>query len=193
MAALAYLQENVARLHVNPSQLLIAGDSAGAQITAQVATCVTSNAFAEKVRVAPTIAPAQLRGVALFCGPYDLALIREDSAFKDFFTAVLWAYSGTRRFRDDPYFFPTMSVVHHVTEAFPPTFITVGNADGLAPHSTALAEALRAKGVEVETLFYPPDHLPALGHEYQFKIELDDAQTALDRLAAFFHRQTKSV
>jgi acetyl esterase/lipase len=191
MAALAYLQENAARLHVDPSHLLIAGDSAGAQITAQVATIVTSPAFAEKVKISPTIALAQLRGVALCCGPYDLALIRDDSAFKDAFKAILWSYSGTRRYRDDEYFFPTMSVVHHVTEAFPPTFITVGNDDGLAPHSTALAAALRAKAVEVETLFYPPDHVPALGHEYQFKIELDDAQMAFDRLVAFFRRRTQ--
>ena len=190
MSALAYLQEHADRLCVDPSRLLIAGDSAGAQITAQVATIVTNPAYGETVKVAPTIAPAQLGGVILCCGPYDLTLFREDSPLKDFITATMWAYSGTRRFREDPYFFPTMSVVNHVTVAFPPAFITVGNADALAPHSTALATALRAKGVEVETLFYPSDHLPALGHEYQFSIELEDARSALERLLAFCHNRT---
>jgi hypothetical protein len=57
----------------------------------------------------------------------------------------------------------------------------------------ALAAALRDKAVEVETLFYPPEHVPALGHEYQFTIELDDARAALDRLLAFCCRRTQSV
>jgi hypothetical protein len=42
---------------------------------------------------------------------------------------VGWAYSGTRAFRDDQRFIATVSVARHVTGDFPPTFLTVGNAD----------------------------------------------------------------
>ena len=77
-----------------------------------------------------------------------------------------WAYSGTRDYRHDRHFMTTTAVAPHVTAAYPPTFLTAGNADPLATQSVALAWALRSKRVDVETLFYPSDHRPALGREY---------------------------
>ena len=55
-------------------------------------------------------------------------------------------------------------------------------------HSRRLATALAARGVEIDTLFYPADHEPPLQHEYQFDLDLDDAETAFSRLVAFFGR-----
>jgi acetyl esterase/lipase len=77
-----------------------------------------------------------------------------------------------------------------VRASFPPTFLTVGNADPLRPHSEALATSLVEQGVEVDTLFYPAAHEPALGHEYQFDLDLEDARTALTRIVAFLRRCT---
>ncbi len=76
----------------------------------------------------------------------------------------------------------------HVTAAFPPAFISVGNADPLAPHSEELARALVAKGVSVETLFFHPDHQPPLGHEYQFDLDGEAGQRALERAVDFLQR-----
>jgi acetyl esterase/lipase len=69
--------------------------------------------------------------------------------------------------------------------AFPPAFISVGNADPLAPQSRALAEALEAVGVEVDTLFFPDDHSPPLAHEYQLLLSTQEGRLALDRSVAF--------
>jgi acetyl esterase len=185
MAALRFLGTEGAPLHVDSTRVLLAGDSAGAHIGAQVAAIVTDDVYARSVGVAPTIAPGCLRGVGLCCGPYDLVATTDIEPMRTFFKTIVWSYSGTRRYRRSP-FFATESVVHHVSGAFPPAFITVGNADPLREHSFALADALRAKGVLLETLFYPEDHEPALVHEYQFDLELDDARVALERLVSFF-------
>jgi acetyl esterase/lipase len=138
--------------------------------------------------IAPTIAPDQLRGVALCCGIYDFAGPAESGSFERFITTVGWSYSGTRAFREDQRFIASVSVARHVTGDFPPTFLTVGNADPLAPQSAALAEALCAAGVDVETLFHPAGHQPPLGHEYQFDLGLDDGRAALERLTGFLER-----
>ncbi|MGQ2933682.1 alpha/beta hydrolase [Sphingopyxis sp.] len=72
----------------------------------------------------------------------------------------MWSYAGTRD-PEDPRV-ARLGIASHVTADYPPTFISVGNADPLAPQSIAFAEALRAKGVEVDSLFFPPDHKPPL-------------------------------
>jgi acetyl esterase/lipase len=97
---------------------------------------------------------------------------------------VLWAYLGEKEFEDDPRL-DAFTVSRHVKAAFPPAFISVGNADPLAPQSYALAEALKARGATVDTLFFPADHAPPLNHEYQFNLDTDAGQLALERLVAF--------
>jgi acetyl esterase/lipase len=190
-AALHHLQTHADRLHVDPHRFLLAGDSAGAQISAQLAAAVTNPIYAGKIGLAPTITENQLCGIALCCGIYDLTGLAATPPFEDFFTTVGWAYSGRRDYNNDPHFISTMSVANHVTEKYPPTFLTAGNDDPLATQSAALASILRKKGVEVETLFYPLEHHPKLAHEYQFDITLDDARIALRQVVAFFRRCTE--
>lgn len=74
-----------------------------------------------------------------------------------------------------------MSILPHVTPAFPATFISAGNADPLAPQSKAMAKALATQGVTVTELFYPPDYQPPLGHEYQFNLDTEAGRQTLDR------------
>ena len=132
----------------------------------------------------------RLRGVALCCGIFDIAGIDDSGPFRNVLNAVGWAYSGTRDYRANSSFSSTISVPERVTDRFPPTFVTAGNADPLLPQSLALAATLTAKGVEVETLFYDKDHQPALGHEYQFDLGLAHGRAAFDRLIASFRRCT---
>lgn len=190
MRALEHLQANAERYRIDPDRIAIAGDSAGAQIAAQLGALVTTPGYAEAVGVAPTITPVQLRGVVLACGPYDLGLARHTSspAGRRFIKAIMWAYSGTRRYLDDARF-STWSVTDRVTSAFPPTLITVGNADPLRPHSELLADNLRALRVELEALFFPADHQPPLGHEYQFDLDTSDGRLFLERLLTFLRQR----
>ena len=66
--------------------------------------------------------------------------------------AVGWADSDTRHHRANNSFTSTISVPERVTDQFPPTFVTAGNADPLLPQSLALAATLTEKGVELDTL-----------------------------------------
>lgn len=189
-AALRHLEENAERLGIDPARLALGGDSAGAQIAAQIAALVTAPGYADAVGVRPTIAPAALRGLVLACGPYDLGLAGKAAtpAGHRFLHTVLWAYSGKRRFLDDPTF-AMVSVPDHVTSAFPPALITVGNADPLREHSELLAERLQGSGVELETVFFPDDHEPPLGHEYQFDLDSEAGRLFLERVVAFLGRR----
>jgi acetyl esterase len=188
-AALEYLQQHAARLHIDAGRLVLAGDSAGAQIAAQLALLITDPAYAGRLRVAPPVGRSQLRAVLLYCGGYDLSLVGNGGSGSQFLRTVLWSYTGARDFMQLPDI-DLASVNRHVGPDFPPAFITAGNADPLLQHSLALADALTRQGTDVETLFYDEDHLPRLGHEYQFNLNEDAARQALARSVAFLRRTT---
>lgn len=182
-AALGYLTRNAQRLHIDPDRLVLAGDSAGAQIAAQVANLASVPAYAEATGVAPAIRRRQLVGVILHCGAYEVGKDPYEELFS-FHKAMVWAYHGGRDFAGDPAFAP-FSVLRYVTSAFPPAFISAGNADPLLRHSVELAQALTRAGVKVDSLFFPADRKPALPHEYQFNLDTDAGREALDRTLAF--------
>jgi len=182
--ALAHLVTHAGRLQIDPNRIVLAGDSAGGQIAGQVANLVTSPAYAAAVGISPSLAPGQLVGMLLFCGAYDSAAVRMEGALGWFVHTVLWSYSGRSDFASDPTFL-RMNVTPNVTARFPPSFISAGNGDPLGPQSVALADRLENLGVRVDRLFFPPDHQPALPHEYQFNLDTADGRVSLERAVAF--------
>ena len=177
-AALGFLSENEVRLHVDASKLFLAGNSAGAQIAAQLAAVISSASYAKRVGVSPSIDRRQLRGVILHCGLYDL---RDGGRYR---RVLAWSYLGTKDFANDPRF-QEFSVAQNITADFPSIFISVGNADGLASQSQMLAETATKLNILVDSLFFPNDFTPSLPHEYQFNLDFKAGQIALERTVRF--------
>ena len=193
--ALAYALRHADRFHIDSDHLVLAGDSAGAQMASQIAALVTNGEYAAGVGIDPALRPDQLRGTVLFCGVYDAAGIARheravpNTALRVFTRSVLWAYTGSRG--RDSATLREMSIIDHATEAFPPTYISGGNADPLTDaHSRPFAARLADLGVDVTASFYKPDRVPALGHEYQFRVETADGEAALQAVVAFVRRVT---
>ncbi len=214
--ALAFIVKNAETYHVDPNRLVMAGDSAGAQLTSQLANLITNPAYRATVTTTPgtsggeafvsAITPAQLRGVVLNCGIYDMdAMIASPEQSGEVGasagpsgvptwvtkllmwgdTTSLWAYTGDRDLANSVAL-QQMSSFNFVTKNFPATYISGGNADPLTEaQSKPLAAKLASLGVSVDALFWPANETPALPHEYQFKLNLDAAQTALNRTLAF--------
>lgn len=185
MAALEHVQAHAERLRADTTRIFLAGDSAGSHISAQVAAAVADPGYAREVGVPPSVGIDQLRAVVLCCGIYDFVTAATDPSMKTFMQACGWAYSGTKHFLDDAHFVSTTAVADRITRRFPPTFLTVGNADPLRSQTEGLLVALRNREVPVETLFYEPSHQPPLSHEYQFDLSLDDGRLALERILGF--------
>jgi len=183
-AVLGFLVRNAADLKVNPATIVLAGDSAGAHIAGQVAIITTDPAYASAIGISPQLNANQLSAMLLLSGAYDPSAMNFEGNSGWFLKTVLWAYSGVKNFRADERF-KLMSMTAHVTGAFPPSFISSGNGDPLAPQAVALAEKLSTLGVHVETLFFPADRVPALPHEYQFNLEEPAGREALSRMLAF--------
>jgi acetyl esterase len=180
-AALAYLVKNAARLQIDPSRIVLAGDSAGAQIALQLATLTVQSSYAQLVGIVPALAKDQLAGLLLYCGIYRMEPKDVDNHV---LTTEFRSYSGTRDFLNDKRF-ATAWVMDRLSGDFPPAFISVGSEDDLRPQSIALADALEKTGAQVERLIFPTDTKPPLFHEYQFDLGRPEAQQALAKSAGF--------
>lgn len=189
--ALGYLVEHAAELRIDPDRIVIAGDSAGAQYTAQLATLITNPAYAQLVGIDPGLSTTQLRAVVLDCGIYDVSGIPNAPGIGGWgFRTALWAYLGERDWSHTPGG-EQMSTIDDVTGDFPPTWISGGNADPLTnTQSKPFAARLRELGVPVTSVFYPDDHVPALPHEYQFHLDVEDAWAALESTVTFLDEVT---
>lgn len=204
--ALNYLikPENAERLHIDTNKLALAGDSAGSQIAAQIATIITNEGYRNTLNdlisqaapsvsnILPELKADQLKGVVLTCGAYNLETLisppinypDDSKEIQEFLPTAMCSYSGKVDFLNDE-LFQTVSVFNYVDGNFPPSFLTAGDKDFLEDESRRLDEKLKELGVRTDVLFY--EEVIGLDHEYQF--DLDDAggygKKALERIIAF--------
>jgi acetyl esterase/lipase len=188
-AAVSHLVDHADRLGIDASRVVLAGDSAGAQIAAQVALLVSDEAYARGVGIDVDLPPSALRGVVLFCGAYDFTLARGSTPLGSWLVdTAIRSYLGRLRHDDDVT--TQGSIPQNVTAAFPPALVSAGNGDPLLPHTLRLVESLEDKAVEHEALLFAEDHEPRLGHEFQFDLDSAAGREALDRAVAFIQRVT---
>lgn len=193
--AYAYIEAHADRLHADMNKVVLAGDSAGANLSAQMAAIITNPDYAREVGVTPTLQPEQLRGVVLNCGIYMMnGLVTPDPALPKLIgwgtDVSVWAYSGTRDFADPVIL--QMSPYYHVTKDFPSTYISGGNADPLTDaQSKPMAQKLKGLGIDVTSRFFPADHEPKLPHEYQFDLDNEDGRNAFAATVDFVKKVTQ--
>ncbi len=183
-AALRYLAAHAEELGGDGSRVLIGGDSAGAQIASETAAAETNPTLARGDAIGDVV---PLKAVILFCGLYDLTTVGS-TGFPALRT-YLWAYTGYRDWLSYPAS-GNLSTVDQVTAAYPPTFISVGDADPFSSQASELASSLRGRSVPVDTLFWTGTG-DGLGHEYQFDFTLPQARTAFERVTAFLSQETR--
>jgi acetyl esterase/lipase len=189
--ALAYIIEHAAELNVDPDQIVLAGDSAGAQLASQLVVLTTNSDYARLMGIRPALSDNQLVAAILNCGVYDMKRMSDLTGIPAWgFKIALWGYAGTKNW-SETYAGATMSTIDFVNSSFPPTYISGGNGDGLTWLETVpMSAALKGAGVEVDELVWPANHEPALPHEYQFHLNFKEARTALDRTLEFLATHT---
>src|SRR6185436_14992370 len=100
----------------------------------QVALIATDPEYAQAIGVAPQIEPHQLLAMLLVSGTFDPFAVDRSGVRGLFNKAIMQAYSGVESLSVDERF-KLMSVPAHVTAAFPPSYITSGNADSFTPQA----------------------------------------------------------
>ena len=169
---------------IDASRIILAGDSAGAHIVAQFALIQTNSEYAAEIGIPPLMPPETLKGLLLFCGPYDVAKISESgNILSNFFIQrAAWAYFGVTNWQD--VYGDEASIKNHVTQDFPPSFISDANTFSFEPQGRDLGEALRRQGVTVDE-YYIPITTERTDHEYQFIMDTPAGEESFERMLAF--------
>jgi acetyl esterase/lipase len=131
--AVAWVQQHAAEYGADPRRIILMGHSAGAHMAAMLA-------LDRHYLVAAGADPERIVGLIGLAGPYGLTPN----------TPTLHAIFAA------PYTPHDWQVLPYVTAQAPPTLLFHGRADKLvtASNTEALANALRAQGVQVETKIY---------------------------------------
>ena len=186
--ALNYITQHAEKYQLNPQQLFLAGDSAGANLASHYAALLSNPTFAQQSNLQPTIQRKQLKGVILHCGIYDLKAFVETA--RDEMNIVEWgvynlvqAYTGERK--QDSEFLKNISPIQHLTANYPAVFISGGNKDFLTDtQSMPMLHALQHQQIPVTTAFYP-DTKAWLIHEYQFFMHQKESQQTFAKTVEF--------
>ena len=143
---LDWLEANAASLGLDPSRILIGGDSAGANLA--VAACLKrrdrgARKLAGMMLSYGAFDPAVTASYDLYSGPEYMLQAQEMDAF--------WAaYTQTPEQLSDPLVAPLRADLHDL----PPTFLAIAECDILADSNRAFAAKLRQAGTPVEDVIY---------------------------------------
>ncbi|MCB2262989.1 MAG: alpha/beta hydrolase [Candidatus Thiosymbion ectosymbiont of Robbea hypermnestra] len=172
--AMDWIYRNAARYGGDPSAIVLAGDSAGAQIAAWYASALHNHGLFRKIGTQGPRGGISVKGLLLFYGVYDFDTVKDARfPFIKIFACSLLG-SDPRSYEENA---KLASPIGQISRDLPPVWLCVGKRDGLFAQSRAYARALEHHGVRCRTLFFP-DHYRA-PHGFLFFRWLKSSRTAV--------------
>lgn len=152
------------------SNVIIAGDSAGAHIAAQAGLLATNPQYSELIGVESTLTKKELKAMLLYCGPYNVEkILKVDNSFMQFLASRIgWALLGDKHWQEGN-MIETTTIKNYITKDYPPTFLSDGNSGSFELEGKELISKLESEGVKTQSLFFDKS-LGEIGHEYQFNL-----------------------
>ena len=176
-AVMEWICKNHARYHLDPNRIIIVGDSAGAQLTAQYAAMVTNPQYAALFQM--KIPAITVRAIGLNCGMYDMKK-RASGPRKGIHLDYLGKIDQLSP--EDPRF----AVLENITDQYPPAYITTACHDFLRSEAEPMYNFLREKGIDAAWKCYGTEEDAHVAHVFHVNIILPEAISCNDDAAAFF-------
>lgn len=133
--------------------------------------------------------PKNIRAAIFFGGFYNMNTVRETEFPR--IQLFMRSYTGTEEWESEFRDLSEMSTVEHVTKDYPPTFLSVGDADPFFSQNREFARVLEEDGTSVDTFFFDGSH--HLRHQYQFHLNLPESKENLVSVQRFLSRNTSST
>lgn len=141
-AVMHWIVSNSEKYGLDTNNVMMVGDSAGAQILCQYATCVTNSTYAKIMEL--EIPDFKLCAVSLNCGLYDMS--RADAKLK----VLMEAYLTTHPER----YGEKLKYLDYIDGNYPPTYLLSAGGDFLLGNLKPMEEFLKAKKVTVASKVY---------------------------------------
>lgn len=176
--ALSFIEQHGLEYCIDKDNLILAGDSAGAQLTSHYVAIFTNPEFAKLYEF--SLPNVKIKAVALNCGIYDtksMIVNGTDEIFK--------AYASTINGSDKDSL-NKIDVLSHITADFPPSFIMSSHEDFLLPAAQPMYDFLRSKEIEAVLRIYGSKGNKKISHVFHVNCNLDEAKICNNDECEFF-------
>ena len=174
-AVMEWICANGTRYNLDPDQIFLVGDSAGAQLASQYAAIACNSTYASLFRM--EIPAITIRGLGLNCGMYDMVQSAASPR-----KGISLDYLGRELADNDPRF----DVLGAIGKNYPPAFITTACHDFLRPCAEPMYDFLRSRGIHTEWKCYGSEDDESTGHVFHVNIPREEAIRCNDDTASFF-------
>ncbi len=153
--AIDWIEHNLERYGGDRTAIVLAGDSAGAQIASWYSCALHKRSLFEWVGCDSAIAAVPIKGLLLFYGVYDFDTVLDcrfpfiEIYAKSFLGSERKSYLANSK---------VASSIKHISPELPPVFLCVGERDGLYSQSIAFAEMLEKSGVSCHKLCFSREY-----------------------------------
>lgn len=186
--AVKFIKHNKHNFPIDFNEVVIGGDSAGAQITSQYTAMQTNASLRNEMGFQQQFKPSQIKGAIFFGGFYDMKTVRETEFPR--IQLFMKSYTGKAKWENEFKNISQMSTINQITKNYPPTYLSVGDIDHFDSQNRDFAKKLEEKDVPVDTLFYDGSH--HLHHQYQFHLDLPESKENIKQVLLFLSRHTSS-
>jgi acetyl esterase/lipase len=149
--AVAWVHRNAAEYGGDHNRVIMAGDSAGAQLASWYASALHKPGLFAQAGINGDIPEMRLQGLMFFYGVYDFDTVLHTGF--PFIKIYAESFLGAEQeqFGENSHL---ASPIQHVSGDLPPVFLCAGERDKLFPQTVAYANALKNKGVRCQTLLF---------------------------------------
>lgn len=170
-----WICRNAERYHLDPRNILIVGDSAGAQLASQYAAILTNPEYAAHFRM--NLPDIRIKALGLNCGMYDLTDWKKLPR-----KGIIADYLSDDIAVDDP----RLSMPDAISANYPPAYITTACHDFLRANAEPMYQHLTEKGIPCRWKCYGTEDNKQVAHVFHVNIALPEATVCNDDTAAFF-------
>ena len=176
-----YLYENSKEFGLDTDNIFIGGNSAGAHLSSQMGLIFTDKNYAKKMGITSKIPKDSLKGLILFNGVYNFNTVGGSNF--PFIKKLVWSYTGEENFKNYNKI-NEMSTVEHISKNYPPTFITVGDADPLEFQTIEFINKLKENKVDYTSLLWTGKNKD-LNHDYIYELDKKESEYAYKKVVEF--------
>ena len=184
--AINWIYENASNYGGNRSVMVLAGDSAGAQIVSWYTSALHRDHLFQEIGTRSLVRKASVKGLLLFYGVFDFDTVLDTRLpfIRVYARSFLGGEPGIYAPRS-----ALASPIRQVSRHLPPVWLCAGERDGLFSQSEAYAETLRSHGVPCRTLFFPRQC--RANHGFLFFRWLGSSKAALASAFEFLREMAK--
>ena len=191
-SAIATVLKQHTQWPIDVNNIILAGDSAGANLVSTYAAAVTNPALAQQLGFQPALRTTQLKGMVLHSGVYDMAALyaaRQHTPWlvNQGMQDVIGQFAGSQH--PNTAQLNRMSALPWLTHDYPPVYLSASEEDVLtAGQSVPFVARLNALGVPVTARIFPKNHPEKLRHDFNFDMHFQASHTVLQESIRFIQR-----